>query len=249
MQASQNGTITEFHPNGKQITHGRKRPKRFDEPFFQEVFPDNPLGKLLQGLSIMYLIKQEHRMGWARKSACDDTVLNQHPNETVASHQWGVAALIMAISREPQFQEELPHFDRLKAIEMSLIHDVPELVIGDITPVDGISTKEKHAMERKAMDQILGFFSASVRKSIDDIYEKYEQRQCIESKFVKDCDKLDFMLHAFLLERQGFTSFQEFYSNSLSEGFNTKIASELAKILKDTRDDLKGKNKLYIRQS
>ena len=31
---------------------------------------------------------------------------------------------------------------------MSLVHDLAESIVGDITPVDGISKEEKHQMEK-----------------------------------------------------------------------------------------------------
>lgn len=237
------------HPNGRQIVNGLTRPNRSDDNVFQDVFPNSDVGKLLQGLTVMYLIKQEHRMGWARKSACDDTTPLTHPNETVASHQWGVATLVMTISRELKFQQELPNFDILKAIEMALIHDVPELVTGDITPVDGVSPEEKHKRERAAIKFILSRFSEHVGQSLEHVYDNYESRQCIESKFVKDCDKLDFLIQAFLLERQGFTNFSEFYTNVIiHEDFFTNIANDLAQTLVKTRNELFEQGQLYKRQ-
>lgn len=234
-----------FHPNGKPVKEDLKRPLRNDDPLYANVFPDTYIGRLLRGLVIVFLSKQEHRFGWARKSACDDIVLMEHPNETVAAHQWGVAMLVMTIAREPKFQEELPNFNILKAMEMAVLHDVAEVKIGDITPVDGISPEEKHKAESEAMDQILGCFPKQVGASLRGIYEAYENRECIESKFVKDCDRLDFMIQAFILERQGFSGFSEFYHNTVNAGFSTKIASELAEMLTLTRNELCKKNLLY----
>lgn len=234
-----------IHPNGRPFRSLSERPCRNDQPFSEKIFPKTETGMLLEGLVVTFLTKQEHRRGWARKSACDDPELLPHPNETVASHQWGVAFLISAISREPKFIQELPEFDKCKAYEMALIHDVAELEIGDITPVDGISTEEKHRLESKAMKRILGLFPQTVQESLGNIYQTYEDRQCCESKFVKDCDKLDFMIHAFLLERQGFAGFSEFYENAKLTGFSTKIATNLADVLVETRNRLKEQNCLY----
>lgn len=231
-----------IHPNGKSIVVGMERPKRDDRLVFENVFPETDLGKILRGLVIEYLIKQEHRFGWARKSACDDRILNEHPNETVASHQWGVAKLIMVISRETRFREEFPSFDTTSAYEMALIHDVPELKTGDITPDDGISVTEKHKAESEAMTEILATFPTFIGQCLREAYERYEKRSCPESKFVKDCDRLDFMINAFLLERQGFTGFSEFYSIT---GFYTRVARDLANLLRDTRNSLADRNELF----
>lgn len=233
------------HPNGKLIILGLKRPQRNDKQVFENVFPENDLGRILRGLLIEFLIKQEPRIGWARKSACDERTLTEHPIETVASHQWGVAKLIMVLTREPRFHLELPKFDTVKAYEMAIIHDVAELKTGDITPADGVSVAEKHKAESEAMKEILGSFPNYISQSLTEVYDRYENRACPESKFVKDCDKLDFMINAFLLERQGFSGFAEFYSNTIAGGFSTRIALDLARVLVQTRNLLEERQELF----
>ena len=37
---------------------------------------------------------------------------------------------------------------------MTLIHDLAECIVGDITPHDNITPEDKHEMEDKAMEQI-----------------------------------------------------------------------------------------------
>lgn len=235
------------HPNGKIVKRGLKRPLRNDAVLFEELtFPDEHLGDLLRGIIFVFLAKQEHRIGWARKSATDDTSIWPHPNESVAAHQWGVAMLVKILSLSPKFQEELPNFDRIKALEMALMHDVAEVVTGDITPVDGISPETKHKLESEAMIQILSCFPSTVAKSLQKVYNHYEERNCIESKFVKDCDRLDFLIQAFILERQGFSGFSEFYDNVSRSGFSTTIVHDLVNNLKQARQELSAKGKLYI---
>lgn len=235
-----------FHPNGKPIAQGLIRPQRDDNTIFANIFPDTELGKTLHGLLILYLTKQEPRMGWAQKSLCEDSTILAHPNETVASHQWGIILLIQVLSRCPQFSGQLPEFDRLKAIEMASIHDVPELKTGDITPRDGISLEDKHKLESDAMDEILVAFPKPIQDSMHKLYSTYEIRLCNESKFVKDCDKLDFILHSFMLERQGFIGCDEFYYNTMeSTSFFTTIAKDLANLILSTRNELLEKGLLY----
>lgn len=237
----------ESHPNGKPIINGLKRPvRKSDQIFFDEdnLIQDD-LGKVLKGLLIEFLSKQEHRLGWARKSACDDTVLATHPNESVAAHMWGVTKILMVLYRQEEFIEQFPNFDRSKALEMAATHDVPEVITGDITPVDGISEEVKHTNERNAMEMMFKFYPKSVQVSLRQVYNDYESRQCNESKFVKDCDKLDFMIYALLLERQGFSGFQEFYSNTIKDKFFSKIAGRLSNTIVEYRAKLIENNLLY----
>lgn len=236
-----------YHPNGRQILNGKslKRPERNDKPFMEDVFPDTTPGNLLRGLVRSYLIKQEPRLGWARKSVCDDRTLLSHPCEMVAAHQWGVMWLLMTITKTLDFKQELPDFDHQRAYEMAAGHDLAELVTGDITPVDGYTPEEKHKLEADAMLSILSFYPPEVRAELSIMYTRYEGRRCNESRFVKDCDRLDFMISAFVYERQGFSGFGEFYTNTLKERFSTKIAKDVADTLVESRNDLAARNLLY----
>lgn len=188
-------------------------------------------------------------MGWPNVSACGEK-LDPYPNELVACHQWGVAFIIMTLSEDPKFKDEFPDFDLARAIKMALIHDLPELKTGDITPRDGISPEEKHKMEAAAMEQILERFPKPIQIALSQLYIAYENRQCTESKVVKDCDKLDFMIQAFLLERQGTDGcsqegLSDFYVNSIESGFYSKIVKDLANTLLTTRAGLVRENSLY----
>lgn len=40
-------------------------------------------------------------------------------------------------------------YDRAKCIRMTLVHDLGEAIIGDITPYCGISVTEKHRLENE----------------------------------------------------------------------------------------------------
>lgn len=236
------------HPNGKPVIAELQRPMRFnDELLFEndDSMPDTVFGKVLKGLLIEFLSKQEHRIGWARKSACDDISLMPHPNESVAAHMWGVGRIIEVLTCLEEFAEDHKEFDFAKAKMMASMHDVPELITGDITPVDGISELEKHRRERKAMEKIFSYYPSSIRDQFRQVYNDYESRQCAESKFVKDCDKLDFIIYALLLERQGFSGFEEFYTNSVKNPFFTKTAKNLADTVIEYREELKKRNLLY----
>lgn len=44
--------------------------------------------------------------------------------------------------------------DVSKLVKMSLVHDMAECIVGDITPFDGISEQEKHNREMNAMNHL-----------------------------------------------------------------------------------------------
>lgn len=235
-------------PNGKPKGKLPKPPKRWDDPIFENVFPDTNIGRLLHGLSIQFLIKQEHRMGWPYRGACGEvSTLLDHPNESVAAHMWGVAQILATVSKDDQFKLEMPNFDLSVALQMAIIHDVPELVTTDITPEDPVSKDQKAEDERNALDKILSYHPKGVADSLHEIYKKYEERLSTESRFVKDCDRLDFMIYAFVLERQGFDCIEEFYTNTINDGkIFTNIAQDMADQLCKTRNNLRDEGRLYV---
>jgi hypothetical protein len=50
-----------------------------------------------------------------------------------------------------------------RCIKMSLVHDVAESMVGDITPHCGVSDADKHAMEAQAVSRIQAMLGPSTR--------------------------------------------------------------------------------------
>lgn len=46
------------------------------------------------------------------------------------------------------------HFDRCRIMQMTLIHDLAECIVGDITPHCGVPPDVKHKLEDEAMEKI-----------------------------------------------------------------------------------------------
>ena len=89
---------------------------------------------------------------------------------------------------------------------MALIHDMAESLVGDITPVDGVSKIEKCRRETETMDYLckglLGGVDGGVQgKHIREIWQEYEDGETLESKFVHDVDKMELLLQMMEYER------------------------------------------------
>ena len=92
--------------------------------------------------------------------------------------------------------------------KMALIHDMAESLVGDITPVDGVSKPEKARRERETMQHLgghlLGSYEGGIRgQELKNIWEEYEAGQTLESVFVHDVDKLELVLQMVEYERRG----------------------------------------------
>jgi len=90
---------------------------------------------------------------------------------------------------------------------MALVHDMAELLVGDITPVDGVLKPEKSRREAETMDylckgtlgNVLGGLPA---EEIRKVWQEYEDGETLESQYVHDIDKMELLLQMMEYERQ-----------------------------------------------
>ena len=128
--------------------------------------------QLLQLMSL----KSLNRSGWQRVGI-------ENP-ESVASHSWGMSALALRLCPE--------NLDLSKVLSLCIIHDIPEIIVGDLTPEDDCTNKAKD--EHIAMTQIAPQWL--------DLFEEYESGETAEAKFVKQIDKLDMALQAMIYRNE-----------------------------------------------
>jgi len=136
----------------------------------------------------MLELKQLPRTGWVRSDV-------DNP-ESVAAHSWGMA--ILALRLAPK------NLDMIKVLSMCLVHDLPEVRIGDLTPYDDVSNKAE--LEHKAMSMMAPNWLV--------LFEEYEAGVTQEAKFVKQIDKLDMGLQAILYQNQQGLDLSEFISSA-----------------------------------
>ena len=115
-------------------------------------------------------LKDVLRQGWVNAGV-------ESP-ESVAAHSWGMAVLALKLCPDDL---DLEH-----VLKLCLVHDLPEVVVGDLTPQDDVSTKS--ADERAAMEQLAPEWVS--------LFDEYEQQTTPEAVFVKSLDKLDMALQA-----------------------------------------------------
>ena len=98
--------------------------------------------------------------------------------ESVAAHSWGMA--ILALKLCP------PELNLERVLTLCLVHDLPEVVVGDLTPSDDRSSKAED--ERAAMGQLAPEWVV--------LLDEYEAQSSPEAVFVRSLDKLDMALQA-----------------------------------------------------
>ena len=147
-------------------------------------------------------LKDIPRTGWVRAGV-------ENP-ESVAAHSWGMAVLALRLCPD--------HLNLSRVLSMCLVHDVAEIVVGDLTPHDAIKGQKKHDLERAGMLKIAPQWV--------DLFDEYEQGTSKEAQFVKSMDKLDMGLQAMRYQHQGL-DLNEFIISARSKTDSTEFASLL----------------------
>ena len=133
-------------------------------------------------------LKQLLRTGWVMSGV-------ENP-ESVASHSWGMAILAMKLCPD--------NLNKTRVIEMCIVHDLPEIIVGDLTPHDDQTNKYNDEIE--AMNKLAPFWL--------DLLLEYEEQRTEEAKFVKYLDKLDMAYMARLYEEEQGLDLEEFVTSA-----------------------------------
>lgn len=107
--------------------------------------------------------------------------------ESIAEHVYG--CLILAISLHSELNLEL---NLGKTLEMLAIHELEELAIGDVTPLDNI---DKKALKDEARRSVFRFVkNLNQSDFLMNLTDEYNEGRTLEAKFAKAVDKLECVL-------------------------------------------------------
>lgn len=123
--------------------------------------------------------------------------------ESDADHTWRMAMILTLL--EPHLAQPI---DFRKAMTMCLIHDLPELIAGDQSPLgtDGTGTnshaynpakaKEKFTKEAEAAHTLFSLLPDTQRDALLKLWHEFEAQSSYEANIVKAIDKLEGKLQA-----------------------------------------------------
>ncbi len=173
--------------------------------------------KSISLINILGKMKDLKRRGWLMK--------NISLPESDADHSFGVAMLALLYTPSS--------LNKLKCLELALVHDLAEVYTGDYTPFDNINKEEKHYKELSAIKQI-----ATELKTphLIDLFNEYEESKTKEAKFIKLADKLETVLTAYYYEKNNRTKekiISEFsaYAQKHSQNFSDDFLKELKEMI------------------
>ncbi|GMT09354.1 hypothetical protein PFISCL1PPCAC_651, partial [Pristionchus fissidentatus] len=138
---------------------------------------------LVEVLRVADSLKHLKRTGWVKCGVPEP--------ETVAGHMYRMAVLAWSL------KGELPGIDIDRCLKMSLVHDIGEAIVGDITPHCGISDADKYNSEKAALDAIAAMAPNGAGAEWAQLWAEYEAHATPEAKVVKQLDKFDMIAQAF----------------------------------------------------
>ena len=134
-------------------------------------------------------LKHLIRTGWTNWNVKKERV------ESVAEHIYGVEALAIAMYSEYKYD-----IDLYKVILMIAIHELEEVLIGDLTAWQ-VSKEEKERLGHEAIKKVLG--ELLIKDELEALVLEFDERKTKEAIFAYHCDKLECDLQCKLYDEEG----------------------------------------------
>lgn len=160
--------------------------------------------------------------------------------ESVAEHTWRLALMGALLGpREP----DLDHLDVLK---LCLIHDLGEIVEGDVPAPMQVDDPDRKERERRHFRDLVAPLPAAARDDMVRLFDDYADERTPEARFVKGIDKLETLItHAQGANPPGFDyAFNLGYGRAATDAFALVARlRELADVRTRARDQERGRDR------
>jgi 5'-deoxynucleotidase YfbR-like HD superfamily hydrolase len=160
-------------------------------------------------------LKRLIRSGWLRDNIPEP--------ESVADHSFRTVFMAMMLGDTLDVDSE-------KLIRMAVLHDLAEVMAGDITPHDGISREEKRIMEEEGLRKLL--VDIPDANSYIELWLEYEAQESKEAKILREIDKLEMAIQA--VEYQKMSPEQDLYE-FIKEADSQIESPEIRLLLKEVK--------------
>ena len=168
-------------------------------------------------------LKRVARTGWVMRGVADA--------ESVSDHSYGVAFVALTLAR---FVEE--DVDTTKLLTLALIHDLPEAILSDIPSPAGEYLPDD--AKEQAEDGVLATLLEGLPQLGDwrAWWREYEEQTTVEARLVRDADRLDLLLQAFVYEQTtGNRWLKEFWRETTIDVFACDVTRRVFEVLRETR--------------
>ena len=172
---------------------------------------------LLDLLLELQVLDRVPRAGYALRGIAEPESVSEHAFQTTFL-AWALA------SREPSL-------DRLRVIELALVHDLAEVRTGDLprTAARYLPDGAKARAELAAAGDLL----APLGDGATALVAEYQAGETPEARFVATCDKLQLLIKASVYESWGAGAMGDFWTNL--EGFSGDGFESVERVLEELR--------------
>src|SRR3989344_1214168 len=132
--------------------------------------------KILEFIHYSEALKNELRHNWTSKDR----------QESVAEHSWRMS--LMAMLMTDRLKENL---DISKILKLIIIHDLGEIIAGDVPAYDKKAKEIQEKIEKESMEKLKEKFDLKEVEEIVRLWREFEKQESLEAKFVKALDKLE----------------------------------------------------------
>ena len=134
-------------------------------------------------------LKDVIRTGWK------DWRVERERVESVAEHIYGVQMLALAMHSEYKYDVDI-----FKVLFMLAIHELEEIIIGDLTLFQ-ITKEEKEELGHEALEKVLKDLLEG--DTIKELIKEFDARKTKEAIFAYQCDKLECDIQSKLYDEEG----------------------------------------------
>lgn len=149
---------------------------------------DNRIKNVLDFYILCNKLKDVVRTGWKAWNVERERI------ESVAEHIYSTQMLAIAMHKEFNYDLDLE-----KIIYMLAVHELEEIVIGDLTLFD-ITPEEKEKRGKEAVKEVLRNLSNSL--DIEALTVEFSEKKTPEALFAYYCDKLDCDIQAKIYDEE-----------------------------------------------
>ena len=181
---------------------------------------DRPAGELdvqalVTALRTAAELKAVRRRGWQEHGIED--------GESVADHTFMVCLLAYLLA---------PHagVDRNRCVALALLHDLPEAIVGDVTPNDPRRASKRELEARAARE----LSTALAAPEVHEFWDEIERGTSAEARFVRELDKLEPAFQAAIYEGAQGLDLGEFYATA-RRNVESDLGNRLLDAILDTR--------------
>jgi len=157
--------------------------------------------------------------------------------ESVAEHTWRLCLLAILL------EKDYPLLSFSKLIKMLLIHDLGEIINGDIPAIYQDPEVNKDIEERRDFQLLISDLPDELKRELSELWDEYGEAKSPEAKLAKALDKLETILQ----HNQGKNPADFDYEFNLGYGSKYTNLDETIRYIRkkvdeDTRNNIKSQN-------